>query len=229
MTTLFNFFEKIAEQYGIAVAIVIGFIVFIIYTVYIINKNYASIIKKYLEDKLVSTAKDHSIAAFHRKNVTPKIRNKLLYLAKEVNADRVLVFEFSNGSSNLVGLPFLYTTATCEVITAGTSVVSQKYQKINTTLIATFLENLEEKGYFYAEDIEEIKSEHPTVYAFMKPNGVKSLLFYSLYGVDDTIGFIAVTSVGEHSFSREDALPKVASTAQSISSLLNYNTISNND
>ena len=55
----------------------------------------------------------------------------------------------------------------------------------------------------------------------MKPNNVKSLLFYSIYGVNDTLGCIVLTSVNGKTFARKDALPEVAEAAQKISSLLN--------
>jgi len=44
-----------------------------------------------------------------------------------------------------------------------------------------------------------------------------------LYGANDTIGFLVATTVGEDTFDRDDALPKLARSAQKISSLLNYN------
>ena len=64
------------------------------------------------------------------KIVTPQIRKELKHLAEETHADRTLLFEFSNGSSNLVGLPFLYLTATCEILTPTTESVSQKISEI---------------------------------------------------------------------------------------------------
>lgn len=116
-------------------------------------------------------------------------------------------------------------SATCEVVTPNTSAVSSQYQKINTAIVAEFLERLDEKGYFYVRDIEECKENCPVLYSFMKPNGVHSALFYSLYGVNDTIGFVVVTTIKDHEFSREVSLPRVAGTAQIISSLLNFDTL----
>jgi hypothetical protein len=146
----------------------------------------------------------------------------LAELAEEVGADRALVFEFSNGSSNLIGLPFLYISATYEVVAPNTPPVSHQYQRINTSIVAEFLEKLEDKGYFYTEDIEEIKDNLPILYSMMKPNGAKSLLFYTLRGVDDSIGFLVITTNGEETFTRDEALPKMANSVQVISSYLNF-------
>lgn len=225
MTDLLNLFTKIVEYYGQTAAIVIVVIVVVIYGGFILLKNYSSIVIKFLEDRWKEKEEKHSFAAKHRKKITPKVRAELSELAQEIKADRALVFEYSNGSSNLVGLPFLYMSATCEVVTPNTSAVSSQYQKINTAIVAEFLERLDEKGYFYVRDIEECKENCPVLYSFMKPNGVHSALFYSLYGVNDTIGFVVVTTIKDHEFSREVSLPRVAGTAQIISSLLNFDTL----
>lgn len=136
-----------------------------------------------------------------------------------------MVFEFSNGSSNLIGLPFLYVSATYEVITPHTPPVSNQYQKINTSIVAEFLEKLEDKAYFYAEDIEEIRLEQPILYSMMKPNGVKSLLFYALRGMEDSIGFVVASTLGDNTFTRDESLPKMANSAQVICSYLNFNKV----
>jgi len=222
MTELLDLFTKIVEYYGQTVATIIVVIVVIMSGVFFLLKNYSSIVIKFLENRWKEKEDKHTSAAKHRKNITPKIRCELSQLAQEIKADRILVFEFSNGSSNLVGLPFLYMSATCEVVTAGTVAVSVQYQKINTAIVAEFLENLDERGYYYAKNIEECKETCPVLYSFMKPNDVHSALFYSLYGVDDTIGFMVATTIKNREFSREVSLPRVAGTAQIISSLLNF-------
>jgi hypothetical protein len=229
MTELINLFADIVENYGLATAMILFLMGAFTYALFKINKNYSSVLKKFIETREINREKEHTNAALYRKKVTPKIRRELRYLAEGTKSDRAILFEFSNGNSNLMGLPFLYTTATCEVVTSCTDSVSHKYQKVNTSLIASFLEKLEGKGYFYAADIEEIKEQYPTLYAFMKPNRVKSMLFYSLYGVDDTIGFIVITTTEERTFTRDETISKIANTAQIISSLLNFNAIHNNE
>lgn len=228
MTEIFEIFNKIVAHYGQTAALSTLIVTVIVYGVYLLLKNYSSLIKTYLENKLKDKNKEHATAALHRKNIAPKIRSELRDLAQEIKADRVLVFEFSNGSSNLVGLPFLYMTATYEVITPGTATVSTQYQKVNTSIVAEFLEVLEAKGYFYTKDIDEIKDLFPVTYNLMKPNNTHSALFYSLYGMEDTIGFIVATTIKQHKFTREDSLPKIAGTAQIVSSLLNFDVMNAN-
>lgn len=222
MIEILDFFIKVSEEHGIWFALLLVIVSAIVYTVSKVVGGYSKKILTHFEESKKEEGELHTKAALYRKTVMPEIRNILSHLAEETGADRALLFEFSNGNSNLVGLPFLYTTATCEVVRPAILPVSQQYQRINTTLIAEFLEDLEDLGYFYIEDFEEHKDTNRVIYNFMKPNGVKSALFYSLYGIDDTIGFIVLTTTGEKIMTRRNSLPRIAESAQLISSLLNY-------
>jgi len=154
----------------------------------------------------------------------PKIKTILCEVATDVEADRALLFEYSDGVSNLVGLPFLYMTATLEVIKPGITSVINNYQKTNVLIVSDFIEQLEINGYMYFKELEDIKEKYPIVYGFMHPNGPKSGLFYSIYDKETAIGFVVVTTVKE-TFERHDVLPRVAASAQRISALLNYDKI----
>jgi len=225
MTELLDVFNKMVEYYGQEAAIYIMVALVIIYGVYLLLKNYSSVIKNYLEERLDEKNKKHLSGALHRKNISPKIRAEILEVAQDIKADRVLVFEFSNGTTNLVGLPFLYLSATYEVTTPGTPPVALQYQKINAAIVAEFIEELEDKGYYYVKDVAETREKFPVLHNFMAPNGAHSALFYTLYGVDNTIGFVVATTVKNHTFTRTDALPKIAGAAQIISSLLNFDAL----
>ena len=168
--------------------------------------------------------REHINAAIYRKKVSPKIKTLLSDLAENTGADRAMLFEYSNGSSNLVGLPFLYITATIEVIKPLITPVFQNYQKVNVLIISDFIEHLDSQGYFYTKDIEEIRNTYPMIHAYMYPNKVKSALFYALYDDKNSIGLIVLTTQ-KNTFERHYALPKVAAVAQQISSLLNYDKI----
>lgn len=168
--------------------------------------------------------KEHINAAIYRKKVSPKIKAILSELAENTEADRAMLFEYSNGSSNLVGLPFLYVTATIEVFKPLVTPVFQNYQKVNILVISDFIEHIDTHGYFYAKDIEDIKCQYPMIHAYMAPNNVKSALFYALYDDRNSIGLIALTTQKE-TFERHNVLPRAAEAAQQISSLLNYDKI----
>ena len=220
MEGLFQFFKHIAENYGITFAVGFLVIVLVIFGLYFMVKTFPDVIREYVQNKLLENQTAHSKGATKRKNISPEVQKLLSELLVETEGDRALLFEFSNGKSNLAGLPFLFINATSESLSYGTSSVADLYQRINVSLFANFVAELEKVSYFYVEDIEEIKDLYPFIYNFVKPNSTKSMLFYSIYGVEDTLGFIVLSSTRKP-FARKDTLPKIAETAQMISSLLN--------
>lgn len=199
----------------IIIVTVVGLIIFFI-------KSFPNTIHQYLEQKTSESKNKHSDGISKRKKFSKDVKNVLRDLANEVYADRALLFEYTNGTSNLIGLPFVYASAAAEVLAPGVSSVSHLYQKINISMAADFLIHLEEDGYFYIDNLETIRNEHPIIYNLMKPNGVKSALFYTIQGVEEVLGFIVVTTIGDNILCKKDALHKVLIAAQQISSLLNF-------
>jgi hypothetical protein len=222
MNIIFQFFKNISENYGITFAILFLIIVLFLYGVFFIIKSFPDVIKDYIEHKLLDNKESHILKATKRKTISPEIIKILSELLLNVNGDRALLFEYSNGTSNLAGLPFVFINATSEVLSINTKSVASIYQRFNISLLADFLLNLENESYFYASDIEEIKYKYPYVYSFMKLNDAKSMLFYTIYGLTEPLGFIVVTTTKDKIFTRKDALPLIAEAAQQISSLLNF-------
>ena len=224
METTLQILQQLAKTYGEQTAIYVLLLVFALYIIKVLVDASSKTIAKYIEKKLFSKDDSHKKAIDHRKSITPQIRGLLKKLAEETGADRALVFEYSNGNSNLVGLPFLYITATCEVLQIGVSAVSHMYQRLNVSLFAELLEELEEKGLIYIEDLESIKNIHPITYYMMKKNDVTSAIFYKLDGMDDPIGFVCLTKVNG-TLEKDNSIIEIAHSSQKISSLLNYDKI----
>lgn len=226
MESIFEFFKVLSANYGPTFAILILLIILILLGFYFIIKTFPDVLREYADKKFEESREIHLKGISKRKKISPNITKILSELLIDTNGDRALLLEFSNGNSNLAGLPFLFLSATNECLSPGTTSVAHLYQRLNISLFAKFLVYLEDKGYFYVADIESIKDEYTIIYNLMKPNNVKSALFYSIYGVDDTLGLIVVTSVNKM-FTREDSLPRIAESAQMISSLLNYKDLMN--
>lgn len=218
--SLLNEHKETAEL----IAAIITGLGFLGYIGFLIYKNFPKFIKSLVGDHFSKEKEAHLRAAEYRKKISPKIRHILSDLAEELDADRALLLEFENGNSNLVGLPFLYTTATIEVNKLGTNSVAQNYQRVNLLILSKFVEHMEEFGYLFFNSLEDIKGDYPVLCGYLTPGGCKAGIFYTLYDECQAIGFIAVTSLTKD-FDKRIMLPKVATAAQSISALLNYNKI----
>lgn len=166
--------------------------------------------------------KTHRIGNELRKKFSEDVEILLQDLAKDTHADRALVFEYSNGSSNLVGLPFLFASAAAEVVTPGTTAVSDQFQRLNLAILAGFLTKLEKDGYVYIEDLELEKNDYPMLYNLMSPNGAHSAIFYAIQGVEEVVGFLVITTTQGRTFQKKCAISEIAKTAQIVSSMWNF-------
>jgi len=175
-----------------------------------------------VDKKIRENNEGHLKGTKKRKNIIIEVSKVLGDLILATKANRALLFEFSNGTSNLAGLPFLFVNATSESLTYGTASVVNSYQRINVCLIADFIFELEEKGYYHIDNTEDIKNLYPALYSFFKNDQVTSATAYAIYGVDEALGFIIIHSVNGKIMKRSEVLPQVAEAAQRVSALLSF-------
>ena len=222
MKEIFEFFKQISETYGITAALSILGLGLLGYYSYFLIKTFPNVIQSIIEKKLKEKGKEHINATKKRKNIIMEVSKVLSDLILDTGANRALLFEFSNGTSNLAGLPFLFVNATSESVSFNTSSVANSYQRINICLMADFIFELETKGYYHVDNIEEIKSIYPPLYSLFKQDGVTSATAYAIYGVNDLIGYIMIHSINGKILTRGEVLPQVAEAAQRVSALLNF-------
>lgn len=190
-----------------------------------IKTSFGKVLDQKFSEKIEEEKAIHKEGNRLRKQFTKNVHEILDELAEQTEADRAVVFEFSNGTSNLVGLPFLFMSAAAEVVTHMATSVSTNYQRMNISIAASFLTSLEEEGLIYVKDITEIQTEFPVLTHFLKKDDVKSALFYILQGVDEPIGFIALstTDASGKILNKDAAILETAKAAQKISTLINFN------
>lgn len=229
MTNVLEFLMHLITHYGYVATVVFVIcssvpllaVVYLMFSGTMVGKA----IDKKFSEKLEKEKEAHIEGNKFRKKFTKEVHEILEEVAYETDADRALVFEFSNGTSNLVGLPFLFMSAAAEVVMPNVQPVSALYQKVNISIAAKFLLSLEEHGYIYIEDLQKDKDAYPILAYLMLPNNAKSALFYSLQGVDETIGFIVITTVTSSNkiLDKYESIPVVARAAQKVSTLINFN------
>jgi len=209
--------------------IILSIIPLLLGVIIVISKSsLGKIVDNKIAKKADSDAETHKVGNRLRKDFNKNVIGILQDLAEETEADRALVFEFSNGTSNLIGLPFLFMSATAEVVTPNTAPVGHKYQRVNISIAANFLIDLEEYGYVYIKNLQESKEKYPILSYFMLPNDVKSALFYSIEGVDEVVGFLVVTTTAASNkiINKNESMSIISKSAQRISALLSFNDLS---
>lgn len=218
MSSIFNFFKYIHDQFGPVAAFMFILVIILSSILIYLFKNFPDILMESLKKR---DDIKHTDGARARKEASVEITKSLSNLVLECKVDRAVLFEYSNGTSNIAGLPFLFINSTYESLDINSSSICPDFQRVNSSILANFIFKLEEHSYFYFKDIESIKEEHNYLYSLLKKNDVKSALFYAIYNDTGMIGYIGILSHNE--FEREDTLPQVAEEAQRVSSLLYYN------
>lgn len=225
MDGIFEFFKQIADAYGVTAALSILGIGLLGYYSYFLIKTFPKVIQSVVDKKLKENIDNHKNATKKRKNIIIEVSKVLSDLILDTGANRALLFEFSNGTSNLAGLPFLFVNATSESVSLGTPSVVSSYQRLNICLMAEFIFELEIKGYYHVDNIEDIKDVYPALYSLLKRDNVTSVTAYAIYGVNELMGYIIIHSINGKILTRSEVLHQVAEAAQRVSALLNFNDV----
>ena len=191
------------------------------------SSAYGKAIDKKLSEKASEAKAAHKHGNRLRKQFTQEVQDILSDLAEETNANRAVVFEFSNGTTNLVGLPFLFMTAAAEVATPGLPLIGSGHQRLNTAVISNFLVKLEKEGTIFIDDSVPMIDEYKILAQIKDKANINSALFCSIQGIDETIGFLVLvtTKSSRNSLDLQKVLLPTSKAAQKIGSMINFDEI----
>ncbi len=202
MGEIIEFLVLVTTNYGvfalIGVLLAMSIPLLLVSLLVLYFSNVGKSLDKKIAERLSENKKTHIKGNKIRRVFEESVKDNLTDLAKATCADRALVLEYSNGVSNLVGVPFLYATATAEVVTPGTDIVSAQYQRIPLNLFSGFIYKIEREGFIFISDLESIKCEYPILYKMLKENEVREIAFAAIQGEDEVVGIVAVSSVGKN-------------------------------
>ena len=100
-------------------------------------------------------------------------------------------------------------------------------QKINISILAPFILELERCTCKYIYDLEKEKNKYPLIYNFIGLKGVKSAFFQTIFGMNNSIGFLVLVSTEKY-FTEDEMLQYIPGRAQKISSWLNLDYLNKN-
>lgn len=191
------------------------------------NSSIAKTLDRKLAEKAEQAKETHKHGNRLRKQFTQNVQDILEDLAEETEANRAVVFEFSNGTTNLVGLPFLFMTAAAEVATPGLPLIGPRHQRLNTSIISSFLIKLEKEGYVFIDDSVPEVDEYRILRQIMENANIKSALFCSIQGIDEAIGFLVIVTSrnSRATFNLQTSLLPTSKAAQKIGSMINFDEI----
>lgn len=137
----------------------------------------------------------HNEAVQKRMDNDPKIRENLLNMRDELDADRAFILEAHNGGSNLSTLPFLFVDMTYESVSPGIPTLQEEYNNMRLQKYA-FCEYAYTNVY-WSGNVEELKEMDEHLYYRIKGDGVDYFAVLVLYGEKTVIGAIGIEYIKE--------------------------------
>jgi len=189
--------------------------VLIIIVVYFIAKRATIEQLKTLLDKGGDSFKDHFYSQVDNLTCVNDMLDNIQY---DLNADRIYIFQYHNGGSNIAGIPFVRCTNTHERCEIGIEPHINTYQNLPIAMYG-FRHDLIAAGLtITVADIENIRESDKSGYNLMKAQGIKSLYVKGLFGLDNTpIGFLGIDYIREKKELTSEQLVALEAAVQRLS------------
>lgn len=132
----------------------------------------------------------HTESVLKRLNNEPKIREAIINLRSELDADRVYILETHNGGENLASLPFLYVDLTYSEPRATTAWMEDEYKNVRLSRYPWATEVY--RSTYWSDDIGNLDSLDPELFHRLKNEGAKFMAVMMLYGTYNPCGVVGV-------------------------------------
>ena len=160
-----------------------------------------------------------------RKDSIFKINRLLVEIMNKLKADRAAVFEYHNGGYNLTGLPFLHVSLSVQRNRLGVDELSKDFDNILVSSIPDFINDIDKNVIHIVKDIEELKDKYPRLYRELQDDGMKEVIFCSLEGINDQIGFLMLAFKTPVNIPQSKITKELIKKTQKMSTLLDYKNI----
>lgn len=171
------------------------YVIFLLITV-AIAFSYRDIAKACVEFVQEVSDQVHAEKMGVRDEYMRKMSTLLVDLRAEIDADRVLYFEYHNSEENLDGLPFKFFDLMMATSKSGVATVSPKrYQDINASVYIETFTALDRGKIIscHGMDDMEFRSKYRGMIELLNVvDGATEAILFSVPGVNQPIGFIAV-------------------------------------
>lgn len=146
------------------------------------------IIKKVDTGHMISPEEDSNISKIER-----ELEMYLAEVLRETGANRASLFRYHNGGKDYNGRSFLRMSMTNEVVKGGTALIQHQSQNLFRSMFYGLIRSLEDNGYDFVDDIENIKEADTGFYRYLRDFDIAAKYSVALYGfTGKIIGFINI-------------------------------------
>ena len=148
--------------------------------------------------------------------ITEEIDKTLQQILIFTNADRVDLVQYHNGGKGVNRQSFLKMSMTNEQVKVGVKPFMSEFKDQFRSVIAYIIRTLNETGYCYINDAEEMKTVDAGTYEFLLNRGIESKYCMAIRSNDGTvIGFVCIEYI-EKENARPDLVDKVFKEKQKV-------------
>lgn len=186
-------FIKLDKKIGFVGLIKYSLLILVIFCIF----NFKAVIKGGIEIVNDIQEEIHKEKVEKRDQLLAEMIPLLTEFRAELEADRVLYFEYHNTKENLVGIPFKYVDLVLQNNRYGVQPIpSPIYREISAGVLTDVYEIIKDGKSIYCEgkDDTKFKIEHPGAYQLFinDLDGSSHQLYISLPGINQPIGLIVI-------------------------------------
>ena len=157
---------------------------------------------------------------------SPEENTKLTKITEEINhilqemliatgASRASLIQYHNGGKGVNRQSFLKMSMTNEQVQLGVKPIISTFKDQFRSVLAYFVKEINEKGYCYIDDFEDLRSIDAGTYEFLRDRGVEAKYGFAIHNTDNTIGFVCI-EYNDKSKARPDLVDKVFKDKQKV-------------
>ena len=149
--------------------------------------------------------------------ITEEIDKTLQQMLIYTNADRVDLVQYHNGGKGVNKQSFLKMSMTNEQVKVGVKPFMSEFKDQFRSVISYITKMLNEKGYCYIENAEQVKEVDPGTYEFLVNRGIESKFCMAIHDTQENsvIAFVCVEYIKKEN-ARPDLVDKVLKEKQKV-------------
>jgi hypothetical protein len=191
---------------------------YVVSVVAIINwKSILSEVNNYMKE-LEDERHDRNLAI--RESINSEIHPYLIELRVKLGADRVMLFEFHNSVSSLIGIPFKYIGLTDHAEPYGVK-VSPKINDVNAEVVGGFIRNLQSEMFYESRDLNKLRDMDPFVPEVFNDTAAIASCYQYMSVLGKPLGILVVEYHNSLSLPNEKGWTKIRSICNQATQDLN--------
>ena len=180
----------------------IGTIMFALFVIFIIKgfDFFLEFIKKRFDKK------ENIKGVLKREEANTLVYELIASSLATMGGKRIQVVEFSNGTRNIVLVPYIYMSCTYEAFAPGQSPTAQKLQRVLTSLYGVFLAKLALSTFIVLNNDKRDPNIPPNIYTLIDERGTTVSLYIKITepSTHKVIGYMSYDSEDPNGFSEKE-------------------------